>query len=487
MLTDLTRREELFAAQMLLLLHVCRAAKSYIRQKTSAILCTAFEALTTFYESQSRATGRAPAACSGDKSLATNQELAMLSRRMRLPLSFCLGGLLGALFAACGGGGGGGGSASGMGAPVVQPPVVQQPPPPAVLTLALAPFANNLSSPTFLTAPPGDARQFIVERAGRILVMQGGALLSQPFLDIRALTDVTGEGGLLSMAFDPGYASNGRFYVYRTNASHDIVVERYTVSSDPNRADPAPSLTIIQIPHPTYTNHFGGLVAFGPDGYLYLGTGDGGSGGDPNGNAQNPASLLGKLLRLDVGSASAAVPYLIPATNPYRNLAGSRPEIWAIGLRNPWRFAFDADKLYIADVGQDQREEIDLEAAAQGGLNYGWNRMEGTACYLAQSCDRSGLALPVLDYSHADAGSPCSITGGYVYRGAAIPELAGRYVYSDYCAGFLRSFLALDRTVTEQREWNVAKVGQAASFGQDGQGELYVLGATAIWKIVRGQ
>jgi hypothetical protein len=178
---------------------------------------------------------------------------------------------------------------------------------------------------------------------------------------------------------------------------------------------------------------------------------------------------------------------LIPATNPYRNLAGSRPEIWAIGLRNPWRFAFDADKLYIADVGQDQREEIDLEAAAQGGLNYGWNRMEGTACYLAQSCDRSGLALPVLDYSHADAGSPCSITGGYVYRGAAIPELAGRYVYSDYCAGFLRSFLALDRTVTEQREWNVAKVGQAASFGQDGQGELYVLGATAIWKIVRGQ
>jgi glucose/arabinose dehydrogenase len=414
-----------------------------------------------------------------------------------LPLSLLFTGLLGALAAACGGGGGGGSSPSGMGAPVQPPappvppvppaPPVPPVPPPAALTLALAPFAGNLASPTFLTAPPGDARQFIVERAGRILVVQGGAPLAEPFLDIRARTDVTGEGGLLSMAFDPHYASNGRFYVYRTNASHDIVIERYTASGDPNRADPASGLTIIQIPHPTFTNHFGGLVAFGPDGYLYLGTGDGGSGGDPNGNAQNLNSLLGKLLRLDVANASQAVPYLIPATNPYRSQAGSRPEIWAIGLRNPWRYAFDADKLYIADVGQDQREEIDLEAASQGGLNYGWNRMEGSSCYGAQTCDRGGLALPVLDYTHADAGNPCSITGGYVYRGAAIPELAGHYFYSDYCAGFLRSFLAVDRTVTEQREWAVTKVAQATSFGRDGQGELYLLGATAIWKIVRGQ
>jgi hypothetical protein len=356
-------------------------------------------------------------------------------------------------------------------------------PPPAPLTLALAPFASNLSSPTFLTAPPGDARQFIVERAGRILVMQGGALLSQPFLDIRALTDTTGEGGLLSMAFDPGYAANGRFYVYRTNANHDIVVERYTVSSDPDLADPASRLAIIQIAHPTYTNHFGGLLAFGPDGFLYLGTGDGGSEGDPNGNAQNPASLLGKLLRLDVRSASAAVPYLVPDTNPYRGQAGSRPEIWALGLRNPWRFAFDAGQLYIADVGQALREEIDLEPATQGGLNYGWNRMEGSTCYQSQTCDRTGLALPVLDYGHD--GGACSVTGGYVYRGAAIPELAGRYFYSDYCAGFLRSFLAVDRTATEQREWSVARVGQVVSFGQDGQGELYVMTSNGIWKITR--
>ncbi|MGB9108208.1 MAG: PQQ-dependent sugar dehydrogenase, partial [Telluria sp.] len=376
----------------------------------------------------------------------------------------------------------GGSTPSGMGTPE-QPPVS----PPVALTLALAPFASNLASPTFLAAPPGDARQFIIERAGRILVMRGGALLPQPFLDIRALTDVTGEGGLLSMAFDPGYASNGRFYVYRTNASHDIVVERYTASGDPDRADPASGLTIIQIPHPSFTNHYGGLVAFGPDGYLYLGTGDGGSSGDPNGNAQNLNSLLGKLLRLDVASASQAVPYLIPATNPYRNQAGSRPEIWASGLRNPWRYAFDGDRLYIADVGQDQREEIDLEAAAQGGLNYGWNRMEGSSCYLAQACDTSGLTLPLLDYSHADAGSPCSITGGYVYRGAAIPALAGQYFYSDYCAGFLRSFVAVGRTATDQHAWTVPKVAQATSFGRDGQGELYVIGANAIWKIVQGQ
>jgi glucose/arabinose dehydrogenase len=396
---------------------------------------------------------------------------------MVLPLPF--------LLAACGGGGGGGANTPpSAGAPAVPPPPA---PPPAVLTLALAPVAANLSSPTFLAAPPGDTRQFIVERAGRILLMQGGALLSQAFLDIRALTDVTGEGGLLSMAFDPGYATNGRFYVYRTNAGHDIVVERYTVSGDPNRADAASGITILRIPHPGFTNHFGGLLAFGPDGYLYLGTGDGGSAGDPNGNAQNLGSLLGKLLRLDVASASASVPYRIPDTNPYRGQAGARPEIWASGLRNPWRFAFDGDKLYIADVGQDQREEIDLEASVQGGLNYGWNRMEGSACYGAQSCDRSGLALPVLDYSHLEAGNPCSITGGYVYRGTAIPELAGRYFYSDYCAGFLRSFLAADRTVTEQREWNVNKVGQVVSFGRDGQGELYVLGASGIWKIVRGQ
>jgi glucose/arabinose dehydrogenase len=413
-------------------------------------------------------------------SLARNPETIMPSMRMRLPL-FTLSILTGALFAACGGGGG----ASGGGTAALPPPPTSNPPP-STLTLALAPFASNLASPTFLTAPPGDTRQFIVERAGRILIMQNGALLADPFLDLRAVTDVAGEAGLLSMAFDPGYAVNGRFYVYRINANHEILVERYTVSLDANRADAASGIVIIRIPHPTFTNHYGGLVAFGPDGYLYLGTGDGGSAGDPNGNAQNLGSLLGKLLRLDVSNASAATPYRIPAGNPYQNQTGSRPEIWAVGLRNPWRFTFDADKLYIADVGQDQREEIDVAAASQGGLNYGWNRMEGSICYQSASCDKSGLVLPLLDYSHADASTPCSITGGFVYRGTAIPELAGRYFYSDYCAGFLRSVLASGGSATEQRDWNVVKPGQVVSFGRDGQGELYVLTANAVWKIVKG-
>ena len=353
-------------------------------------------------------------------------------------------------------------------------------------TLTLTAFASGLTAPTFLTAPPGDARQFITERAGRILIMRNGTLLARPFLDIRAGIDTAGEGGLLSLAFDPGYASNGRFYVYRTNLNRDIVVERYTVSSDPDLANPASALHIIQIPHPTYTNHVGGLVAFGPDGYLYLGTGDGGGAGDPNGNAQNLGSLLGKLLRLDVSAASALEPYRVPSSNPYVNAKGNRAEIWASGLRNPWRFTFDAGQLYIADVGQDAREEIDLESAAQAGLNYGWSRMEGSGCYLTQTCDRAGLAVPVLEYTHDSAGSPCSITGGFVYRGSAIPELAGRYFYSDYCAGFVRSFYADGKTVVEQRDWNLANVGRIVSLGQDGQGELYLLtDRGAAWKIAK--
>lgn len=355
------------------------------------------------------------------------------------------------------------------------------------VSLTLASVASGLQAPTFLTAPAGDARQFIVERAGRILVMKNGAVQAQAFLDIRAGVDTAGEGGLLSLAFDPAYASNGRFYVYRSNLAHDIVVERYTVSNDPDVADPASALTIIRIPHPTYQNHMGGLVAFGPDGYLYLGTGDGGGAGDPFGNAQNLGSLLGKMLRLDVAASSALEPYRIPSSNPYINQAGRRPEIWASGLRNPWRFAFDSGQLYIADVGQDTREEIDVDPATQGGLNYGWVRMEGTACYLGGDCDRTGLTLPVLEYSHsAAANSPCSITGGYVYRGSAIPELAGRYFYSDYCAGFVRSLYADGKTIAEQRDWNLANVGRVVSFGRDGQGELYLLTQSGnIWKLVK--
>jgi glucose/arabinose dehydrogenase len=260
------------------------------------------------------------------------------------------------------------------------------------------------------------------------------------------------------------------------------------VSGNPDVADPASRLEIIRIPHPQFLNHFGGQLAFDPDGYLTIGTGDGGAAGDPNGHAQDPGSLLGKLLRLDVGAASAAEPYRIPPTNPWLGQAGRRAEVWASGLRNPWRFSYDGKRLYIGDVGQDEREEVDLVPSAAGGLNYGWNRMEGTICYENANCDRSGLVYPVIAYAHAEAaGSPCSVTGGFVYRGGAIPELAGHYFYSDFCGGFLRSFYAAaDGTLYADRDWNIASPGRVVSFGQDGRGELYLLTLDgSIWKIVR--
>jgi glucose/arabinose dehydrogenase len=323
--------------------------------------------------------------------------------------------------------------------------------------------------------------------AGCILVLQDGAPLAQPFLDLRAVTDTTGEGGLLSLAFDPDYAANGHFYVYRTNANHDIVVERYTVSSERNVADAGSRLEIIRIAHPLYTNHVGGQLAFDPDGYLTLGTGDGGGGGDPNGNAQNPDSLLGKLLRLDVRAASAAEPYRIPPSNPWQNTAGHRAEIWASGLRNPWRFSYAGNRLYIADVGQAAFEEVDLVPSGLGALNFGWNRMEATICYGATPCDRTGLIYPVIAYAHTQAAnSPCSVIGGFVYRGSAIPALAGHYFYSDLCAGFLRSFYAIPSgALYAVRDWQIARVGQIVSFGEDGQGELYMLALDGgLWKIV---
>ena len=381
--------------------------------------------------------------------------------------------------AACGGGGGSPGTA-------VTP--LPAPTPTPTLTLALRQVVSGLDNPTFLTAPAGDKRQFIVERAGRIRILQDGLVLALPFLDISARVSTAGERGLLSMAFHPQYAANGQYFIYYVDTAGDIVVERHNVSANPNLSDPTSALEIIRIAHPTYTNHVGGLVAFGADGYLYLGTGDGGGAGDPLGNAQNPASLLGKLLRLDVAGAIAGAPYAIPASNPLRGQAGKRGEIWALGLRNPWRFAFDASQLYIADVGQDRREEVDIAPQSQGGINYGWNILEGTRCYNAATCSSVGLTAPAYEYDHgvSNAGG-CSIIGGYVYRGAAIPELAGRYFFSDYCAGFLKSFSAPAASVLDVTDWAVANVGAVISFGRDADGELYVISGTgAIYKIVRG-
>jgi glucose/arabinose dehydrogenase len=358
----------------------------------------------------------------------------------------------------------------------------------APLALALQEVASGLSVPIFLTAPPGDSRLFIIERAGRIRVVQNGSLLATPFLDISSLTTTSGERGLLSMAFHPQYASNGYFFLYYTNLAGDIVIERRQVSAgNANVADPLSALTIITIPHPTFSNHYGGLLSFGPDGYLYAGTGDGGSAGDPPRNAQNTNVLLGKLLRLDVNASSVAQPYAIPPGNPFAGTAGARGEIWAYGLRNPWRYAFDvpAQLLYIADVGQANLEEVDVRPVGQAGNNYGWNIMEGTQCFNSTGCNQAGLVLPAIEYGHDTAGG-CSITGGYVYRGTALPELAGHYLYSDYCSGWLKSFTYSNGTASAVTNWNVTNVGNILSFGQDAQNELYMLSGTGkVYKVVR--
>jgi glucose/arabinose dehydrogenase len=299
--------------------------------------------------------------------------------------------------------------------------------------------------------------------------------------------DTAGEGGLLSMAFDPQYAVTGFFFVYFTEASGDIAIERFRVSAgNPNAADPAP-LRILTVTHRAFGNHKGGLVAFGTDGFLYVAPGDGGGGGDPLGNGQNLNTLLGKLLRIDVGNASVAQPYAIPPQNPFAGQADRRGEIWAYGLRNPWRYAFDeaTGLLYIGDVGQNRREEVNVAAAGAAGLNYGWNIAEGSLCFPIDPCDLAGLTPPVLEYAH-DASGGCSITGGFVYRGVAIPELQGRYFYSDFCNGWLRSFVHVEGAAIEQVDWNIPAVGQIFSFGQDGAKELYMLASTGrIHRIVR--
>ena len=344
-------------------------------------------------------------------------------------------------------------------------------------TLELQPVASGLGSPLYLTAPAGDPRLFIVEQAGRIRIVESGQLLAQAFLDIRDRVASGGEEGLLGLAFHPNYAGNGYFYVDYThlNNARDTLytlIERYSVSPAPDSADSASHKLILRIVQP-YTNHNGGLVMFGPDGMLYIGMGDGGSGGDPQNRAQNVDSLLGKLLRIDVDGGD---PYVSPANNPYVGRAG-RDEIWALGLRNPWRFAFDrvAGLLYIADVGQNLWEEVSVAPAGQGGLNYGWRIMEGTHCYNPNPCSTTGLVQPVVEYGHADG---CSITGGFVYRGTRAPSLVGQYFYSDYCSGWVRSFSYANGAVTGQTSWSLnVSLGNVLSFGEDSAGELYVLTA----------
>jgi glucose/arabinose dehydrogenase len=354
---------------------------------------------------------------------------------------------------------------------------------PSDLTLQLQPFVSSgLTSPVFLTQPLNDGRIFVVEQTGRIRVVRNGALQSTPFLDITSRVLTGGERGLLSVAFHPQYAANRYFYVYYTGANGEIRIERFTTTANPEVADPASAKLILGVPHPI-SNHNGGLVAFGPDGMLWAALGDGGGGGDPDRNGQNYNALLGSMLRIDVNNGD---PYAIPANNPFVGVAGRRAEIWAKGLRNPWRFAFDAPTglLYIADVGQSAREEVNVQPSTSGGLNYGWNITEGLVCYNAATCDQAGLTPPALDYTHSAGG--CSITGGYVYRGAAIPGLSGHYLYSDYCNRYIKSFRYSNGTAVDQKDWGITSPGNVTSFGTDFAGELYVIGGSTIYRIVAG-
>ena len=349
---------------------------------------------------------------------------------------------------------------------------------PSEIQLTLTPRWEGFSEPLLLTHAPGDSsRLFIVEKTGRIRVVVNRRLLAEPFLDLSSAINAEGEGGLLGLAFSPDYMNTGRFYVNFTDKAGDTRVERYTA------ADPASSKPKIVrrervlFVNQTVYNHYGGCIVFGPDRYLYVGTGDSAALGASRSNAQNPKSVLGKILRLDVGEAadSPAVPatYRIPSDNPFAGTTGYRPEIWALGLRNPWRFSFDrsTSDLWIGDVGQSGWEEIDRMEGGVGGRNFGWSVYEGTHPYPSGSrapTDASRYTMPVAEYEHPTG--KCVI-GGYVYRGSAYPALRGIYVYADWVSGRMWGLRSEGETETAEFERTSLNI---SSFGEDAEGELYV-------------
>lgn len=338
------------------------------------------------------------------------------------------------------------------------------------VSLAVEEVATGLSRPLHLTSPAGDPRLFVVEQGGTVrVVREDGTLQQEPYLDLTSRVQSGGEQGLLSLVFHPEFADNGRFFVNFTDGSGDTRVEEFDVDPAASTLPQTPGDSVLGVEQP-YSNHNGGLLKFGPDGMLWIGLGDGGSGGDPQGNGQDPATLLGSMLRVDVDAGS---PYTVPSDNPFVGESG-RDEVFAYGLRNPWRFAFDRSRglLYVADVGQSSWEEVSVIPADSAGVNFGWNVMEGAHCYEADSCDTSGLLLPVVEYS-ADEG--CAIIGGEVYRGDAIPELRGHYFYADFCSLRLRSFTYEDGEAREQTSWDVGEVGRPLGFGRDSDGEVYLL------------
>ncbi len=363
--------------------------------------------------------------------------------------------------------------------------------PPDQVRVRLEPVYSGFQLPVFLThAGDGSVRSFVVEKTGKIWVIDGGEVQPTPFLDVSGkITTGGNEQGLLGMAFAPDFGESGHFFVNYTDRQGTTVVERYTVaSSDRNLADSATAFTVLTVPQPA-SNHNAGMLDFGPDGYLYVPLGDGGAANDRFGNGQNPDGLLGKILRIDVTS-DPAQPYVIPADNPFVSADwNGRPvldEVWAIGLRNPWRTSFDrlTGEFWVADVGQNQIEEINvIQPGAPGGENLGWPIMEGARCFNAATCDQSGLTLPVVDYTHV--GGNCSVTGGYVYRGAQFPQWNGLYFYGDYCSGRIWA-LAADGS----GGWSNVEILDSdlvlSSFGEDEAGELYALdyGSGTIYRLL---
>jgi glucose/arabinose dehydrogenase len=348
--------------------------------------------------------------------------------------------------------------------------------------VALKLISEALDQPLYVThAGDNSGRIFVVEKVGQIVILRDGQPAAEPFLDISdRVGSSSSEQGLLSVAFHPQFAQNGRLFVNYTDRNGDTVISRFQAEGD--RADPASETVLLKIDQP-FPNHNGGLALFGPDGYLYIGMGDGGSAGDPQGNGQNLKALLGKMLRLDVDNGD---PYGIPPNNPWPSDDQARPEVWAYGLRNPWRFSFDrkTGDLYIADVGQNQYEEIDFQpAASRGGENYGWNTMEGQHCFRADSCDSSGLVMPIAEYDHSLG---CSITGGYVYRGAAFPRLQGLYFYGDYCSGRLWALSQPTSGRWQQHDLLQTPL-RISSFGEDQAGELYITDLNGgLYQLVEG-
>ena len=389
-----------------------------------------------------------------------------MSLKNWLPVSSLL--LLALLLPSCGGGG-----------------TTSPTPTPTPNTLALTTVVSGLSSPLGLERPPGDNRFFVVQQAGTVRIIENGALRSGNFLDIQSLVNFDGqEQGLLGLTFHPNYSTNRKFYVNYTRDSptrQTVIAEFQTSASDPNQADPNSERILLTVSQP-FPNHKGGQLVFGTDGFLYIGLGDGGDAGDPLNNAQNLFSLLGKMLRIGVDPPfTGSLQYAIPADNPFAGGGGGSPEIFAYGLRNPWRFSLEqgSSRIFVADVGQGSFEEVDI---LQKGGNYGWRVMEGAHCFNPSTgCDTSNKVMPIAEYDHTIG---IAVIGGYVYKGTAIPSLANKYIFGDLTGKIFSLTEAPANTFTRSDLLTTNRM--VSSLGQDAAGEVYVLdyGAGIILKLV---